>query len=307
MSSQHADFTVLLLCDPAIKAALIAFSQACTPSHSTGSKAFSIWSLMQEYVEPPLETYLDGCGYLKYPECFNGNNLAKAVRQDAYMVENTLRLCIRDLIDAGHENAAATLESLLYLIYFCKSRKPMRSVGDNSLRGAAKITPLHRFDGQHYPYCELCWKLSMKAEFESDKNSDQRFTARYCNDHDQKNPQSMYRTDHNHRDQYHRKLKEIYKELPVQPKKWKELAGDTDEVSIRRYAYHFVHSIIVDDRLMVKQMYDAGNTNSEIVKATGLSRQMVHKIMSTPLKSRYGRTSDGEIIDMRSLAYHLNS
>ena len=58
---------------------------------------------------------------------------------------------------------------------------------------------------------------------------------------------------------------------------------------------------------MVKQMYDAGNTNSEIVKATGLSRQMVHKIMSTPLKSRYGRTSDGEIIDMRSLAYHLNS
>jgi len=147
----------------------------------------------------------------------------------------------------------------------------------------------------------------MKAEFESDKNSDQRFTARYCNDHDQKNPQSMYRTDHNHRDQYHRKLKEIYKELPVQPKKWKELAGDTDEVSIRRYAYHFVHSIIVDDRLMVKQMYDAGNTNSEIVKATGLSRQMVHKIMSTPLKSRYGRTSDGEIIDMRSLAYHLNS
>ncbi|MNR84334.1 hypothetical protein D3C72_151320 [compost metagenome] len=302
MSSQNADFTVLPLCDPAIKAALIKFSQACTPSHSTRSKAFSIWSLVQEYVEPPLEAYLDGCGYLKYPECFNGNNLAKAVRQDAYKVEDTLRLCIRDLIDEGHENAAATLESLLYLIYFCKSHKPTRSVGENALRGAAKKTLLHRFDGNQYPYCELCWKFSMKAELDSGKHDDLRLSARFCSDHDQKNPQSMYRTDHNHRDQYHQKIKEIHKELPYQRMKWKELAGDTDETSIRRYAYLFVHSIAVDDRLMVKKLLDAGNSNPDIVKATGLSRQMVHKIISTPLKSRYGRTSNGQIIDTRLLA-----
>ena len=302
MSSKIAGVTIVSGCDPALKAAIDAFSQACTSSHSTKSKVFSIWSLVQKYVELPLKTYLDGYGYLKYPKCFNGDNLAKAIRQNAYAVEDTLRLCIRRLIDEGLDNAAATLESLIYLIYFCKAHKPTRSVGENALRGAAKRIPLHRFDGQHYPYCELCWKLSMKAASESDQNSDQRFSARFCRDHDQKNPQSLYRTDHNQRDQYHQKLKEIYKELPFQRKKWKELAGDTDEISIRRYAYQFVHSIIVDDRLMVKQLFDAGNSNPDIVKATGLSRQMVHKIMSTPLKSRYGRTSDGEIIDMRSLA-----
>lgn len=302
MSSKIANVTVVSGCDPALKAALDAFSQACTSSHSTRSKAFSIWALVKKYVEPPLETYLDGRDYLKYPTCFNGDNLAKAIRQDAYAVEDTLRLCIRRLIDEGRDNAAATLESLLYLIYFCRSHTPTRSVGENALRGAAKKTPLHRFDAQHYPYCELCWKLSMKAELESAKHCDLRFSARFCSDHDQKNPQSLYRTDHNHRDQFFKKLKEIYKELPYQRKKWKVLAGDTDETSIRRYAYLFVHSIVVDDRLMVKQLLDAGNSNPDIVKATGLSRQMVHKIISTPLKSRYGRTSDGKIIDMSSLA-----
>lgn len=296
----HSNFvTVISGCDVSVAAALDAFSGKCTASHSTKSNTFSIWALVRKYVEPALERYLAGLRDIGYPECFGGDSLAKAIKKDAFAVEDHLRLHIRRLLDEDASNAAATLESLLYLVYFCRAHGPQRSVGERALRGAARKAVLPTFDGQHYPYCELCWKLSMHAELDFDQNINKKLSARFCREHDQKNPQSLYRTDHNHRERFHKKLKEIYKELPFQREKWKELAGDTDEGSIRRYAYMYVHSVVVDDRLKVIELAAAGNGNPEIAKVTGLSRQMVHKILTSPLKARYGRTSDGGIIDIR--------
>lgn len=289
--------TVLDGCDPSVASGIAAFMNVCTPSYTTRSKSFSIWTLIQQHVEPPLSAYLRGHGLLPYPDCFGRIGLADAMKKDLETAEQSLRSYIRlSMRTRWDKTFQATLESVLYLVYFCKGRVPTRSVGRNPKRGAVQKTVLKKFDGMQYPYCELCWRLCQHEDQSCKTLEGVRRSVRFCSEHAPIKSTSQYRTDHNHRAKFHAKLKEVYKELPFQKGKWMDLAGDIDETSIRRYAYEFVHSHLVDDRLEVIRLSEAGHANVDIAKRLNISRQMVHKILNNPLKGNLGRTIQGRII-----------
>jgi hypothetical protein len=292
MRPKNESVATLAGCDPVVASGIDAFTNACTASYTTCSRRFSIWKLIRQNVELPLSNYLRAHGFLRYPECFGHTGLADALKSDAYAVEQRLRSYIRL---SREETFQATLESVLHLVYFCKERIPYRSVRKNAQEKETPRTVRRKFEGMQYPYCELCWRLCQHAYRSFQLPEGARQSIRFCGEHDPKNSNSRYRADHNHREQFHTKLKEIYNELPYKRDKWIALAGDIDEPSIRRYAYMFVHSLSVDDRLEAMRLSSAGHTNVEIAERLGISRQMVHKFLNQPLKRAFGRTAQGNI------------
>jgi len=308
--------TILEGCDPAVASGIDAFMCACTTSYTTLSKTYSIWTLIRQHVEPSLSNYLRKRGRLSYEVRFGRNELADAMKcdmgrledfgladamkRDMGRLEDLLRFYIRpSRLTKWDETFQATLESVLYLGFFCKGRMPNRSVGKGAERGAAQKPVRQVFDGRQYPFCELCWRHCQHEDQNDPRLEGVRRSKRFCIEHDPGKPKSRYRVDHCYREQFHEKLTEIYREFPRQRDKWITLEGDFDEASIRRYAYEFVHARPVDNRLKVTQLLNAGHTNVEIAKMLGMSRQMVHKILNNPLKSAFGRTNQGAIIHLR--------
>ena len=301
LREKHSTENIFSGCDPAVARAIASFRLACTPSYTTRSKKFSVWSLVTLHIEPALSAYLQDHRFLSYPECFDGNGFAESMRRDTCKLEDLLRFYIR--LGRQRHNAetfTATLDSLISLCGFCKSRVPNRIVGDypkGQKHPTAKRLLLSPSVSlvTDFPYCELCWQLCQHEDRNGGKNDLLR-SARFCNEHDPRNSSSRYRTDHYYRKKFQQKLIEIYKDLPDHREKWRNLVGDIDEVSIRRYAYEFLHAHPIDDRLKVLQLAAAGHTNADIAKALGKSRQMVHKFLNTPLKCAFGLTTDGTIV-----------
>jgi hypothetical protein len=299
-------------CDPAVAAGIRDFTQAVTCAHTVHSKRYSIFSLIRENVEPVLSAYLRN-----HRRQLISYEIRVLVRAQSTGLANEIKRAMRNLEDSGladamqtdmrkfedllrcyiapawctqwDENFQATLESVRYLCEFCEGAVSIRRVNKSTIKGGeTRKTVRPVFDPSQSPYCELCYRLC-QSEDQNKSPSDVRVSMRFCIEHDPGSANSQYRTDLNHRKNFHAKLREINAEFPWQPEKWIHLAGDLDQASIRRYAYEFVHARPVDDRLKVIQLSNEGHTNVEIAKILGISRQMVHKILNNPLKRSLGK------------------
>lgn len=228
------------------------------------------------------------------------SGLAEAMQTDMHGLEDLFGFYMAPTsMGKSEEIFQETLESIRHLCHFCQAAVPTRTVkwNDSKKKKLRKIVRPVR-DMMQSPYCELCYNFCQRA----DPNFSVKGvlgSMRFCILHDSGSPNSKYQTDRCYKKKFQEKLKEIYAELPSQREKWIQLAGDFDDVSIRRYAYYFVHARPVDNRLEVTQLSNEGRANVEIARILGISRQMVHKILNNPLKRSLGRTAEGMIIHLR--------
>lgn len=122
----------------------------------------------------------------------------------------------------------SNIESLVEISYFVLSRKPKKSVENRNLKGSAQRNNIKQVDLIHYPFCELCWRLSQAAVRNMDNPERTYATLRFCVEHDPSVSTSNYRSSHRYRDQFHNILKEI--RLQRNPMK-------LSDVEMRIYAY----------------------------------------------------------------------
>lgn len=210
-------------CHPILVAALLIFQEKITPSHSTTSRRYSIWSLCKTAVEPAMKEALDEKLPGRYEAIIGPKGFVVGAKQEARRLEDRLRLVAKHYsnmlrCDTGGESKRIydTIETIIYLIHFCRSHRPKSKMDERF--GVRRRKPL-RID--HYPYCELCWRLCLEEEGrlsgirppENEKGDPIRSSSRFCNIHDPRDPRSSYRTDHNHRDDFHQKIIQLEKAL----------------------------------------------------------------------------------------------
>lgn len=185
-------------------------------SHTTTSRRYSIWSLCKKEVEPTIIEVLGKDVFcLIAPDGFS-----EGVKTNAMQLEDRIRMILarnfsnQNFRDKKIRQRYFTLETLISLVHFCKncrSSKYAERYGPEK----GKLIPRRGLD--HYPFCELCEELCEVEKMKVKKaRGDKRLpeykegtepSFRFCETH---RPGSAgYRRDHNHRDTFHNKIKEL--------------------------------------------------------------------------------------------------
>lgn len=177
-------------------------------SHTTTSKRYSIWSLCKTEIEPAIIKIL---GNKLYGEIF-----VKGFSEDAKKysdIEDRLRMYTGLFSDYSPNDTLmkkqfGTVESLLYLLYFCKSCRSKKYIARHDPRILER--KIHRRSSQDYPFCELCWKLCEFEQIRIDNNNDtanlegsekgSKPSFRFCTNH--RPGTAAYRRDHNRRKEF---------------------------------------------------------------------------------------------------------
>jgi hypothetical protein len=177
-------------------------------SHTTTSKKYSIWTLCKDEIESAIVKALGKNLY--------GVIFIKGFADDAKNIsdiEDRLRMYARlfsdySSIDNLMRKRFGILESLLYLLYFCKSCRSKKYIARHDVRILERR--IHRGNTQDYPFCELCWKLCEFEQIRFDSNNDTenlngskngcKPSFRFCTNH--RPGTSAYRRDHNRRKEF---------------------------------------------------------------------------------------------------------
>lgn len=317
----HAD------CDESIRKAVLQLELAIINSdvhYSTESRRYSIWSLVAKHLDQPVATFLtswaDSLSFLPSlprlfaPYAFSGL-LRKSIRDTEIRIEDAIR-SVRNRSDDDYSDWSshgiqdntvfyATMETLFSVTWICGSRRPKQGLrnsfgratearrGDLIRTGTRKGT--RRPDTLFLlndPYCELCWRLCEHAEHpELVPRQDH---DRYCSDHSKKSndaeSSTRYRTDHNHREQFHRELYFCFRSSPESQliRLGVKVTTDLDRQLMRlgtrvadyvqgvRYlAYSIVRAKLSSRHEAILLMHWAGKPQAVIAVELGLSRQAV--------------------------------
>lgn len=275
-------------------------------SYSLTSKTHSLWSLVRTHIDPAVKDYLNQANWpsLKILGFLSPGFSESAKLNSLRGTQKSIKAVIRYSASIERarnfpENFTQTLESLLYLLEFmamCERKQNISLV--TSPFGTTRRTLKYKADAtHHFPYCELCWRLSAFAQAAKDglptskidgegKVTD--LSRRLCEEHDstKNNKKSSnnskkedadsdtrglnYRTGINYRDAFHAKVLECYRVLC-----WVPGVYDEQDREIRRFAYEFVR--LSDNSIQIMRMKREGLSQEEIAVKLGIRPKTVSK------------------------------
>jgi hypothetical protein len=208
-------------CHPSLIKALRSFEEGASKC-TTASRGRSIWIHCKKEVEP---TLLD---ILKEDSFFGivRDGFTGKMMDDARKLEGQLRGLASIYSNPNWKDKKilqrfGTIETLIYLIRFCRSFRPNTYYARQGNEGKQELIPrlAYRRNLRHYPFCELCEKLceteERKVSIENLKNKKLPSpSSRFCKKHrpggnDEEGEENVYRRDHNHREAFHKKIREL--------------------------------------------------------------------------------------------------
>ncbi|MCR4160422.1 helix-turn-helix domain-containing protein [Kerstersia gyiorum] len=277
-------------CPSVVAAAVHRFEQACTPSYTTASRRYSIWSLVREHMDAPVAETLQA---LKLPDLLGhsfsrwlelGCERGERVRLERF--SKNIRALQRAFKAEFHPGLHALLDTLCEVGFFVLSRKPRISVGVSKER-ASQAVNYGRRQSSDYPFCELCWKHSMRAVAEEKAKKKTagkhvplaeiiRFSSRFCADHNPSDPASRYRVDHRYRQRFQDEVKRQWGQVRRKQAPW---AHTPDEWEVRMQAYGLARVPDETRADEMRRMAAQGTPRKTIAEHFGVSRQAVHKAL----------------------------
>lgn len=202
-------------CHPTLIKALHSFEKGASGC-TTASRGNSIWMHCKKEVEP---TLLDILKEDSFYGIVNGGFTDK-MRNDARKLEDQLRTLASIVSNPKWEDKKilqrfGTIETLIYLIRFCKSFRPNTYYARQGNEGKNELIPrlANRRNLMHFPFCELCEKLCEIEEWKvgisnPENKPDLVPSSRFCKSH--RPGEKAYRRDHNHRIAFHKKIKDLW-------------------------------------------------------------------------------------------------
>lgn len=251
--------------NPALEAGVRAFVSEWTPSHNVASKKFSIWSLLSKHIDVPVMQSL-------------GESELESVLKTGFSKWLRLRIMTEMIVyfklilrrNSSNPELLSNIESLIEISYFVLSRKPAKSIEDSNLKGSVQRNNRKQVNLIHYPFCELCWRLSQAAVRDMDNPERTYATLRFCIEHDPSVPTSDYRSGHRYRDQFHNVLKEI--RLARNPQK-------LSDIEMRIYAYKQCRKRKFSRAEDIIKFNAQGFKQADIAKRLKITRQAVSKTL----------------------------
>lgn len=286
-------------CPTVVAAAAHRFEQACTPSYTMASRRYSIWGLVREHMDAPVAEALQASGFpdlLGQPlsrwlelGCARGervrlNRLRKHTR--ALLPEHTTSFALIALLDTLHEVGLFVLSRRAQKSVAWPQEKDMKAAknetGKPSINYARKESP-------DVPFCELCWKKTMRAVAELEEKEKakamrrsvswdliMRYSARFCADHNPSDPTSRYRVDHRYRQRFQDEIKRQWRLVRRQQAPW---AHTPNEWEVRMQAYGLARVPDETRADEMRRMAAQGTPRQVIAEHFDVSRQAVHKAL----------------------------
>lgn len=241
-------------CSSELAAAVASFNAAVTPSHTLCSRRYSLWSLVATHIDHAADNAMERFS-LGLNKSSSFSQYAK--NNGCIQLMKDIKLLVRRI--EGDSQFYADIDTLIEVLFFLKGRSPKENT-------AVLINVNCK------PFCELCWRYTVA--FDSYFRGDETpiGNTRYCVEHNPSVPNSSYRNDHRHRNNFEEWLETLgaKKELPP-------FSDPADQMPIRKKAYAFSHAKLSERRIKILKLYAAGSTQAEIARQLGVSRQAVSK------------------------------
>lgn len=264
----------------------MAFEQACTPSYTMASRRYSIWRKVREYLDVPVAQALDALGQA---ELLDGPfsrwlemGLERGERKRLWRLSTQHRDMVHSALpkQPPHDpRLTALLETLYEVGVFVSLRRASKSVGVKPEK-AAEVVNHGRKVSPDYPFCELCWRETMRAVAEASEDDERRgsawkFSGRFCAAHNPSDPTSRYRVDHRYRQRFLDEVERQWALVKGKEAPWEEVP---DGAAVRKRAFDSVRVPGGTRADEMREMTKQGTSRREIAERFGVSRQAVYKI-----------------------------
>lgn len=247
-----------------IEEAINSFRNNVTESYTIGSRRWSIWSLLRNHFDKPIERWLNTKGEEDFfkGESFSAFCKSRGLSEADLYISQRYKKC--------HGNIPTPdIDTLRNLLLFCHLNIP-KTV---STYFFSKVRSPHYKKGGKTRFCELCWKEN-QAQQELDSGEPFSLKSdRFCADHDPRNAYSRYRTDHNNRQAFYDNLRTITR----QGYYYNIIAYEQRRHS-RWVAYRMTKLHIRDKDIAVMDLLIKGFSQSEAARRLNTSRQSISKI-----------------------------
>lgn len=262
--------------------AVAAFEQATMPSYTMASRRYSIWSKVREYLDAPVEQALDALGQAELLAGPFSRWLEMGWERGERERLGRLRTVHKALLRQHRHDPRliALLETLYEVGVFVLSRRPRQSVGVKAPKAAEAVNHGRKVS-PNYPFCELCWRKTMRAVMEAAEDGKRggnawKFSGRFCAEHNPSDSKSRYRLDHRYRQRFQDEVKQQLALVNRKEQPWEQVP---DEAAVRMQAFILVR---VPERTRadeIREMAQQGASRREIAERFGVSRQAVYKVL----------------------------
>lgn len=274
-------------CPEPVRAAVAAFEHDCTPSYTMASRRYSVWSKVREYLDAPVAQALNVLGQ---PELLDGPfsrwlemGLERGERERLWLLSRQHREMVHKALPKQHPQnpcLKAFLETLYEIGVFVSLRRASKSVGVKPEK-AAEVVNHGRKVSPDYPFCELCWRETMRAvaeasEDEGCKANAWKFSGRFCAEHNPSDPMSRYRVDHRYRQRFQDEVARQWALVKRKESSWEPMP---DEAEVRKQSFELVREPGGTRADEMREMAKQGASRREIAERFGVSRQAVYKVL----------------------------
>lgn len=269
-------------CPEAVRAAVAEFEQVCTPSYTMASRRYSIWSKVREYLDASVAQALDDLGQPKLLDGPFSRWLEMGRERGERERVGRLRTAHKALLRQHRHDLRlmALLETLYEVGMFVLLRRSRQSVGVKATKAAEAVNHGRKVSSD-YPFCELCWRKTMRAVVEASEDGKRRgnawkFSGRFCTEHNPSDPTSRYRVDHRYRQRFQDEVKRQWELVRRLEAPWEQVP---DEAAVRMQAFILAR---VPERTRadeIREMAQLGASRREISERFGVSRQAVYKVL----------------------------
>lgn len=249
-----------------LEAGIRSFILECTPSYNISSKRYSVWTLIRKHIDAPVARYLK-----KENMCYLFDSTFSIWLRNRKMAVMHSQLKSHITNNKKNPELTANLESLIEVSYFVLARHASKKVETSGLKGSRQINYGRKVDHRHYPYCELCWRLSQAAVRDVEHPEKTSASQRFCEEHNPSVPGTKYRTDLRFKDRFDQELLKL---------RTSRSTFNHSYTEIREIAYINSHRRKNSLRIAILELYQTGASQSEIAKQLGISRQAVSKSLS---------------------------
>jgi len=312
MASRVSRIPIARGCEPRVAMAVRGFDAACSRSYTVASKRWSVWRLMREHVEPAVLEAFERRQPGRYASWFGAGGLTRWMRLDQSGALSDRRL--KSLHRAVDDCLKPSVETLRNLVGFIFGLQPKRATPEEigSLKGAPQRARLRRAGSE--PYCELCWRLSQRAEaiergsptyYELNEvyAATRWLSDRFCSHHDPKDPGSSYRRDLRYRDGLKSAMRSLSQLANVDSAFRAIIARDDPNLSwppdlrgldltnraytafsplvmrLRWHAYQIARYRPADSTISAMRLARQGRRQADIARTLGLTPQAVSKAL----------------------------
>lgn len=277
--SQQSKIYVGGRCPAYVRDGIASFERQCTPSYTTGSRRYSIWSLVRDVLDEPFRRAL----VEHHIDHLISSPLSTWLRMGLASNERSGRLnrlsrarSTLQRLHLGSAEAFALIEAAYEIGLFVHLRRSQQSVGPSAEK-AAKPINFSRAQSPNYPFCELCWRNTMRAcALDSGAELAIFASARFCEEHNPKDPSSRYRSDHRNRTMFRSAIDDFWSS-------WRATSWGgsvvPSESEARCAAYWQVRGGESARLRKMRQMAEMGLSGAEIARQLGVSRQAVSKAL----------------------------